>query len=127
MLQVRLNIAASGMAPQQAVEAPRLATRSFPDSFWPHATPPGRLDVEARIAPETRAALASLGHVITDWPDYDWRAGGRFAPVGGKDGGRPRGAPPPPGPPPPPVYRPPPPPPPRPPPPPPPPPSPPPP
>jgi len=92
MLQVLLNITAFGMAPQQAVEAPRLATRSFPDSFWPHANSPGRLDVEARIAPETRAALASLGHVITDWPDYDWRAGAVCASVVGKDGIRLGGA-----------------------------------
>ncbi len=92
MLQVLLNITAFGMAPQQAVEAPRLATRSFPDSFWPHANSPGRLDVEARIAPETRAALASLGHVITDWPDYDWRAGAVCASVVGKDGVRLGGA-----------------------------------
>lgn len=92
MLQVLLNITAFGMAPQQAVEAPRLATRSFPDSFWPHANSPGRLDVEARVAPETRAALASLGHVITDWPDYDWRAGAVCASVVGKDGVRLGGA-----------------------------------
>ena len=38
MLQVLLNMVAYGMAPQQAVEAPRLATRSFPDSFWPTPT-----------------------------------------------------------------------------------------
>jgi len=53
---------------------------------------PGRLDVEARIAPETRAALAKLGHVITDWPDYDWRAGAVCASVVGKDGVRLGGA-----------------------------------
>jgi gamma-glutamyltranspeptidase/glutathione hydrolase len=92
LLQVLLNLVAYGMSPQQAVEAPRLATRSFPDSFWPHASSPGRLDVEARIAPETRAALANLGHVITDWPDYDWRAGAVCASVVGKDGVRLGGA-----------------------------------
>ena len=92
MLQVLLNMVAYGMAPQQAVEAPRLATRSFPDSFWPHTNSPGRLDVEARIAPETRAELAKLGHVITDWPDYDWRAGAVCASVVGKDGVRLGGA-----------------------------------
>jgi len=88
LLQVLLNMTAFGMAPQQAVEAPRLATRSFPDSFWPHANSAGRLDVEARIAPETRQALANLGHVVTDWPDYDWRAGAVCASVVGKDGVR---------------------------------------
>ena len=92
MLQVLLNMLAHGMAPQQAVEAPRLATRSFPDSFWPHANSPGRLDVESRIALETRAALAQLGHVINEWPDYDWRAGAVCASVVGKDGVRLGGA-----------------------------------
>lgn len=92
MLQVLLNVVAHGMAPQQAVEAPRLATRSFPDSFWPHTNSPGRLDVEARIVPETREALARLGHVITDWPDYDWRAGAVCVSMVGPDGVRLGGA-----------------------------------
>jgi gamma-glutamyltranspeptidase/glutathione hydrolase len=92
MLQVLLNITAFGMPPQQAVEAPRVAARSFPDSFWPHANSPGRLDVEARIAPETRRALADLGHVIADWPDYDWRAGAVCVSMVGKDGVRLGGA-----------------------------------
>ena len=92
LLQVLLNMTAHGMAPQQAIEAPRLATRSFPDSFWPHASSPGRLDVEARIAPETRRALADLGHVISDWPDYDWRAGAVCASVVGHAGVRLGGA-----------------------------------
>ena len=92
MLQVLLNLTAFGMRPQQAIEAPRLATRSFPDSFWPHTNSPGRLDVEARIAPDTRAALAQLGHVINDWPDYDWRAGAVCASVVGPNGTRLGGA-----------------------------------
>jgi gamma-glutamyltranspeptidase/glutathione hydrolase len=92
MLQVLLNVTAFGMLPQQAVEAPRVAARSFPDSFWPHANSPGRLDVEARIAPETRRALADLGHVIADWPDYDWRAGAVCVSMVGKDGVRLGGA-----------------------------------
>ena len=92
MLQVLLNITAFGMPPQQAIEAPRVATRSFPDSFWPHTNSPGRLDVERRIAPETREALARLGHVINEWPDYDWRAGAVCAAVVGRDGARLGGA-----------------------------------
>ncbi|HEX7785669.1 MAG TPA: gamma-glutamyltransferase [Methylomirabilota bacterium] len=92
MLQVLLNMTAFGMRPQQAIDAPRLATRSFPDSFWPHANSPGRLDVETRIASETRAALARLGHVINEWPDYDWRAGAVCASVIGPDGTRLGGA-----------------------------------
>jgi hypothetical protein len=49
MLQVLLNIAVFGMLPQPAVEAPRVATRSFPDSFWPHKAFPGQMNLEARI------------------------------------------------------------------------------
>jgi len=86
MLQVFLNIALFGMTPQPAVEAPRVATRSFPDSFWPHAASPGGLQAERRIAAETRAALAGLGHAVTEWPDWDWRAGAVCAVVAGAGG-----------------------------------------
>ena len=86
MLQVFLNITAHGMAPQQAVEAPRVATRSFPDSFWPHAHAPGVLQAEARLSSETRAALAGLGHRMAEWPDWDWRAGAVCCVVAGADG-----------------------------------------
>jgi gamma-glutamyltranspeptidase/glutathione hydrolase len=86
MLQVFLNITAFGMPPQQAVEAPRVATRSFPDSFWPHADYPGQLDVEASIPAATRAALAALGHVIAEQPERDWRSGAVCAIVIRPDG-----------------------------------------
>jgi gamma-glutamyltranspeptidase/glutathione hydrolase len=86
MVQVFLNITAHGMLPQQAVEAPRVATRSFPDSFWPHAYYPGQLDVESSIPAETRAALASLGHVVAEQPERDWRSGAVCAIVVRPDG-----------------------------------------
>ena len=86
MLQVLLNITAHGMAPQQAVEAPRVATRSFPDSFWPHAHAPGLLEAESRLSVETRAALAGLGHNVAEWPDWDWRAGAVCCVVARPDG-----------------------------------------
>ncbi len=86
MLQVFLNITAHGMLPQRAVEAPRVATRSFPDSFWPHPDFPGRLDCEVGIAAETRAALAALGHGVEERPDRDWRSGAVCAIVVGADG-----------------------------------------
>jgi gamma-glutamyltranspeptidase/glutathione hydrolase len=88
MLQVFLNVTAFGMSPQQAVQVPRVATRSFPDSFWPHSDFPGRLDVERGIAPETRAALAALGHGVDERPDLDWRSGAVCAVVVGADGTR---------------------------------------
>jgi len=75
MLQVFLNIAVFGMPPQLAVEAPRVASRSFPDSFWPHPAFPGQLNLEARISPETAEGLAGLGHRIERWAEVDWRAG----------------------------------------------------
>jgi len=86
MLQVFLNITAFGMAPQQAVSVPRVATRSFPDSFWPHPDFPGRLDCERGVPAETRAALAALGHAVEERPDGDWRSGGVCAVVVGADG-----------------------------------------
>ena len=57
MLQVFLNMTVFGMSPQQAVEAPRFATQSFPDSFWPHRYFPGRMTLEGRIPDETAEAL----------------------------------------------------------------------
>jgi gamma-glutamyltranspeptidase/glutathione hydrolase len=76
MLQVLLNHLVFGLSPQQAVEAPRFATRSFPDSFWPHRYFPGRLDLEGRIPSATATALADRGHRVEAWPDWEWRAGG---------------------------------------------------
>ncbi len=86
MLQAFLNIAVFGMSPQAAVEAPRIATRSFPDSFWPHPSAPGLLEAERRIPRETCAALAALGHAVVEWPDWDWRAGAVCAVVVEPDG-----------------------------------------
>ena len=75
MLQFFLNVTVFGMPPQRAVEQPRVATRSFPDSFWPHAYAPGKLEAESRIPAETRQALADLGHSVSAWPELEWRAG----------------------------------------------------
>src|SRR5216117_2350964 len=58
MLQFFFNIVVFGMTPQRAVEAPRVATRSFPDSFWPHVMAPNKVEAEGRILAQTRDALA---------------------------------------------------------------------
>jgi len=92
MLQVFLNVTVFGLEVQQAVEAPRVASRSFPDSFWPHAHAPGKIEVERRVAPETREALAGLGHAVVEWPDWEWRAGGVCAVKVGPEGTRWTGA-----------------------------------
>src|SRR5207253_1587894 len=57
MLQVFLNTTVFGMDLQAAIEAPRVASRSHPDSFWPHAVSPGKLEAERRIPRETLDAL----------------------------------------------------------------------
>src|SRR2546430_6411823 len=76
MLQVFLNVAVFGLSIQDAIEAPRVASRSFPDSFWPHPIAPGKLEVEGRIPAATRAALGALGHEVSVWPDWEWRVRG---------------------------------------------------
>ncbi|MGH8849516.1 MAG: gamma-glutamyltransferase family protein [Casimicrobiaceae bacterium] len=75
MLQVFLNMTVFGMNPQQAVEAPRFASYSFPDSFEPHSYAPGVLQVESRVPLPVREGLAARGHKVADWPDFVWRAG----------------------------------------------------
>ena len=75
MLQVLLNILVFDMSPQRAVEAARVATQSFPDSFWPHRYFPGRLSLEARIPESTAAELADRGHEVARWSEWEWRAG----------------------------------------------------
>jgi gamma-glutamyltranspeptidase / glutathione hydrolase len=75
MLQVFLNVHLFGMEAQEAVEAPRAASYSFPSSFEPHDYHPGRLNLESRIDRGTGEALAGLGHKIAWWPDWTWLAG----------------------------------------------------
>jgi gamma-glutamyltranspeptidase/glutathione hydrolase len=69
MLQVFLNHTVFGMSLQEAVEAPRFVTHSFPGSFEPHPYHPGRLDLERSIGEATGAALAALGHRVQWLPD----------------------------------------------------------
>ena len=73
MLQVFLNIVEFGMEPQTAIEAPRIVTHSFPNSFWPHTTLPGEATIEARVDPQVREALRERGHILAD--DQDWSSG----------------------------------------------------
>ncbi|GAA1559661.1 gamma-glutamyltransferase family protein [Kribbella lupini] len=75
MAQVLMNLLAFQMSPQQAVEAPRFGSYSFPDSFEPHDFRPGRLHLEAGVGPEVGAELLARGHDVNWWPDLTWRAG----------------------------------------------------
>ena len=63
-MQTLLNMIEFGMNVQQAIEAPRWATRSFPASPFPHTMYPGDLSVEARVAEPVRQALIARGHKL---------------------------------------------------------------
>jgi gamma-glutamyltranspeptidase/glutathione hydrolase len=79
MVQTVCNVVDFEMNLQAAIEAPRVISRSFPWTFYPHAYEPGVLTVEGRIAREVREQLASLGHVIQDLPDFTPAAAGMCA------------------------------------------------
>ena len=63
-LQLLLNTLLWGMDPQQAVEAPRFASESVVNSFYPHTYYPGQLAVEPDLPAETVDQLGRLGHPI---------------------------------------------------------------
>jgi gamma-glutamyltranspeptidase/glutathione hydrolase len=63
-MQTLLNMIEFGMNVQQAIEAPRWATRSFPASPFPHTMYPGDLSVESRVAEPVRQALIAKGHKL---------------------------------------------------------------
>lgn len=85
LLQVFLAIELFNMEPQAAVDAPRFASYSFPDSFEPHSYLPGRLAIEQRLADQVGGDLGARGHDVQTWPDYPWRAGAVC--VARRDGG----------------------------------------
>jgi gamma-glutamyltranspeptidase/glutathione hydrolase len=76
MLQAFLNFVDFGMTPQQAVEAPRIASLAFPDSFYPHVHEQGRLSLEGRIPIAVQQELARRGHKVVPWPDFEFDASG---------------------------------------------------
>jgi len=76
MLQVYLNMHVFGMSPQEAIDAPRFATFSYPRSSIPHPYDPNLMKLESRIAAETVEALKAMGHDARSWSDWDYAAGG---------------------------------------------------
>lgn len=76
MVQFFLNTTVFGMGVQEAVEAPRFITHSFPNSFEPHESYPGRLNLERRIDDGTGDTLAARGHQVNSVAAYSWRTGG---------------------------------------------------
>jgi len=76
MLQVHLNRHLFGMEPQQAVEASRVTSYSFPDSFEPHASSPGVVKLEEGIERSVAEQLSARGHLVGWWPERAYPAGG---------------------------------------------------
>jgi len=76
MLQVFLNIVVFGMNPQEAIEAPRFLTWSFPNSMHPHGYLAGRVQLERRIEGAVASALQARGHDIEWLGDYEAVTGG---------------------------------------------------
>ena len=70
MLQVFLNVVEFGMEPQAAIEAPRVISLSFPNSFWPHHIRPGEVTAESRWETAVLDDLRQRGHIIID--DGQW-------------------------------------------------------
>jgi gamma-glutamyltranspeptidase/glutathione hydrolase len=70
MLQVLLNLEHFGMELQEAINAPRFSTWSFPNSFAPFQYLPGRVMVEDRFPEATLAELARRGHDVRRWPAF---------------------------------------------------------
>jgi len=64
MLQVFLNITCFGKRLQEAIEAPRVCSKNFPDSFAPHHYYPGRVLVEADISLPAIDGLRQRGHDV---------------------------------------------------------------
>jgi gamma-glutamyltranspeptidase/glutathione hydrolase len=75
MIQVLFNLVLFGMSPQEAVEQPRFAGWTFPDTHWPHPYTPGRLNVDDRVPAAELRKLTALGYTVVPWKYLDYRAG----------------------------------------------------
>jgi gamma-glutamyltranspeptidase/glutathione hydrolase len=69
-LQVFLNLALFGMPVQDAIEAPRVSSQHWPNSFYPHEARPGVLRVEARVPYAVRRDLQARGHKLELRPEW---------------------------------------------------------
>jgi gamma-glutamyltranspeptidase/glutathione hydrolase len=78
-LQVFTNLVDFGLNVQEAVEAPRFCSYSFPRSPWPHREYPNRLQVEARMPQGVIETLRDLGHQVEEVGPWGVRNG--FAPI----------------------------------------------
>ena len=75
MLQVFLNIHLFGMEVQEAVEAPRVASYSFPVVVRAARLSSRAAQSGGPDRPATGEALGGLGHKVEWWPEWTWLAG----------------------------------------------------
>ena len=76
MIQVLLNMLDLDMSAEEAVQAPRVATYSFPGSFAPHVVHPNKVLYEEDLPEAQVRNLAKRGHDVEAWPAQTWMAGG---------------------------------------------------
>ncbi|MEA2527913.1 MAG: gamma-glutamyltranspeptidase / glutathione hydrolase [Thermomicrobiales bacterium] len=81
MVQFVVNLIDFGMDPQAAIEAPRVASYSFPQSFYPYAYTPDLVMAEARLPTTVIDDLRRRGHDVDLWPDWSAAAGALCAAV----------------------------------------------
>jgi gamma-glutamyltranspeptidase/glutathione hydrolase len=83
-LQFILGHLASGLAAQDAADAPTFQTLHEPSSFWPRASRPAVLQVEAGHDGRAVAGLRDRGHVIEEVPAWSqgWACAVRVTPDG---------------------------------------------
>ena len=70
-VQVLLNHLVFDMEIQQAIDAPRFRCLTWPDSFSPHHSEPGVVELEATLYDEIAGDLEGLGYQVRRWPDWD--------------------------------------------------------
>jgi gamma-glutamyltranspeptidase / glutathione hydrolase len=75
LVQFIANVIDFQMDPQQAIEAPRFVTRSFPVANDPHSFEPNALYLEGRIEKDVLDHLRRFGHGVTQWPDFTSEVG----------------------------------------------------
>jgi gamma-glutamyltranspeptidase/glutathione hydrolase len=75
-IQTLINVIDFGMNVQQAIEAPRWSTSSFPSSPFPHTMLPGAMAVEDRIPEATRKELIARGHKLRVAPPWSMASSG---------------------------------------------------
>jgi len=62
--QTFLNMVDFGMNIQEAIEAPRWSTTSFPATEFPHTAYPNQIALEDRIPPDVRQELTNRGYLV---------------------------------------------------------------